>query len=104
VFPAGQQQQIRFQLSMVLLSILSQRLLARSDNQGRVIAVELLINTPAVANMIREGKTHQVLGTMETAAKDGMITMDKSVKDLYLQGLISYDEARSHMRNPKELK
>ena len=104
VFPAGQQQQIRFQLSMVLLAILSQRLLARSDSDGRVIAVELLINTPAIANMIREGKTHQVLGTMETAAKDGMITMDKSVKDLYLEGLISYDEARSHMRNPKELK
>jgi twitching motility protein PilT len=104
VFPAEQQQQVRFQLSMVLLAILSQRLLPRSDNEGRVIAVELLINTPAVANMIREGKTHQVLGTMETAAKDGMITMDKSVKRLYLEGLISYDEARSHMRNPRELK
>ncbi len=104
VFPGGQQQQVRFQLSMVLLSILSQRLLPRSDGAGRVMAVELLINTPAVANMIREGKTHQVLGTMETAAKDGMITMDKSVKSLYLEGLISYDEARAHMRNPKELK
>ena len=95
---------LRFQLSMVLLSILSQRLLPRIDGEGRVIAVELLLNTPAVANMIREGKTHQVLGTMETAAKEGMITMDKSVKRLYLEGLISYDEARAHMRNPKELK
>jgi twitching motility protein PilT len=104
VFPGDQQQQVRFQLSMVLLAILSQRLLARLDGKGRVLALELLFNSGAIANMIREGKTHQVLGTMETAAKDGMITMDKSVKALYLEGLISYDEARGHMRNPKELK
>jgi len=104
VFPAGQQQQIRFQLSMVLLSILSQRLLPRADGEGRVMAVELLLNTPAVANMIREGKTHQVQGTMETAAKEGMITMDRSLKHLYMEGLISYDEAKAHMWNPRELK
>ncbi|MDK1020346.1 MAG: type IV pilus twitching motility protein PilT [Candidatus Hydrogenedentes bacterium] len=104
VFPAGSQQQVRFQLSMVLLAILSQRLLPRADTEGRVLAVELLKNTTAVANMIREGKTHQVLSVMETGTKEGMITMDKSIKELYLEGLISYDEARVHMRNPKELK
>jgi len=104
VFPAGQQQQIRFQLSMVLLAIMSQRLLPRTDGDGRVMAVELLLNTPAVANMIREGKTHQVQGTMETAAKEGMITMDRSLKGLYTEGLISYEEAKAHMRNPRELK
>ena len=104
VFPAGAQHQIRFQLSMVLLAILSQRLLPRDDGAGRVLAVELLKNSAAIANMIREGKTHQVLGTMETSTKEGMITMDKSLKDLYLEGLISYDEAGAHMRNPKELK
>lgn len=104
VFPAGSQQQVRFQLSMVLLAILSQRLLPRTDVEGRVLAIELLKNTHAVANMIREGKTHQVLSAMETGTKEGMITMDKSIKELYLEGLISYDEARVHMRNPKELK
>ncbi len=104
VFPGDQQQQVRFQLSMVLLAILSQRLLPRADGDGRVLAVELLFNTGAIANMIREGKTHQVLGIMETASKDGMITMDKSIKDLYLEGLITYDEAKVNMRNPKELK
>ena len=104
VFPAGSQQQVRFQLSMVLLAILSQRLLPRTDMEGRVLAIELLKNTHAVANMIREGKTHQVLSAMETGTKEGMITMDKSIKELYLEGLISYDEARVHMRNPKELK
>lgn len=104
VFPAGSQQQVRFQLSMVLLAILSQRLLPRADTEGRVLAIELLKNTTAVANMIREGKTHQVLSVMETGTKEGMITMDKSIKELYLEGLISYDEARVNMRNPKELK
>jgi len=104
VFPEGSQQQVRFQLSMVLTAILSQRLLPRADEEGRVMAVELLMNTPAIANMIREGKTHQVLSILETSSKDGMITMDKSIKELYLEGLISYDEARVHMRNPKELK
>ncbi len=104
VFPGDQQQQVRFQLSMVLLAILSQRLLPRSDGKGRVLALELLFNTVAIANMIREGKTHQVLGIMETAAKEGMITLDKSLKALYLEGLISYEEAKAHMRNPKELK
>ena len=104
VFPVGSQQQIRFQLSMVLVAILSQRLLPRADGQGRVLAIELLKNTRAIANMIREGKTHQVLSALETGTKEGMITMDKSVKNLYLEGLITYDEARVNMRNPKELR
>lgn len=104
VFPAGSQQQIRFQLSMVLLAILSQRLMPREDGSGRVMAVELLRNTTAIANLIREGKTHQVYSTMETAKKDGMITMDHSIKELYMEGLISYDEAAMAVRNPNELK
>ena len=104
VFPAEQQQQIRFQLSMVLLAILSQRLLPREDGEGRVLALELLKNTTAVANLIREAKTHQVYSVMETAKKDDMITMDKSVKNHYMDGTISYDEAVVNMRNPKELK
>ena len=103
VFPALSQQQVRFQLSMVLLAIISQRLLPRDDTDGRVMAVELLKNTTAIANLIREGKTHQVLSTMETSQHEGMITMDMSLRELYTEGYISYEEAAAHMRDPKSL-
>jgi twitching motility protein PilT len=103
VFPAAQQQQIRFMLSMTLLAVVSQRLLPRTDGKGRVLATEILRNNTAVANLIREGKTHQVYSVMETNTKDGMMTMDKSIKRLYMEGLVSYDEAIGHVRNVKEL-
>lgn len=103
VFPAEQQQQIRFMLSMTLLAIISQRLIPRADGEGRVLACEVLRNNTAVANLIREGKTHQVYSIMETNVKDGMITMDRSIKELYLDGVISYDDAISLVRNPKTI-
>jgi twitching motility protein PilT len=103
VFPAAQQQQIRFMLSMTLLAVVSQRLIPRVDSEGRVLAYELLLNNTAVANLIREGKTHQVYSIMETQTKEGMVTMDKCVKDLYLQGLIAYEDAISHVRNAKAI-
>ena len=103
VFPAGQQQQIRFQLSMTLLAIISQRLLPRTDEEGRILACELLKNTTAIANLIREGKTHQVYSVLETAHKEGMITMDRAIKNLYMDGIISHEEAVANVRNPKEL-
>ena len=102
VFPSTQQQQIRFQLSMVLLAIVSQRLVPRR-NGGRVLACEVMIKNGAIANLIREQKSHQVYSVMETAIREGMITMDRSVKELYTAGLISREEAVSLMRNPKEL-
>lgn len=104
VFPGDEQQQIRFQLSMTLLAILSQRLLPRADKKGRVLAAEVLRNNTAIANLIREGKTHQVYSVVETGHKEGMQTMDRSLKALYTKGLISRDEAVAHMRNPKDLK
>ena len=103
VFPGDQQQQIRFQLSMSLLAVLSQRLLPREDEEGRVLAYELLKNTTATANLIREGKTHQLYSIIETNTKDGMTTLDRCVKNLYMEGIISYDEAIMHVRNPKEI-
>lgn len=103
VFPGDQQQQIRFQLSMTLLAIISQRLLPRADGEGRILAYELLKNNVAIANLIREGKTHQVYSVLETSVKDGMVTMDKAIKKLYLEGVISYDDAIAHVRNPKEI-
>ncbi len=103
VFPDGQQQQIRFMLSMTMLAVLSQRLLPRVDADGRIMACEVLINNTAVANLIREGKTHQTYGIMETNTKEGMQTLDRSIKDLYLQGIIGYEDAIAHVRNPKTI-
>jgi len=103
VFPGAQQQQIRFMLSMTLLAIVSQRLIARADSDGRVLATEVLLNNTAVANLIREGKTHQVYSIMETNYKEGMTTMDRSVKGLYMEGIISYDDACAHVQNAKTI-
>ena len=103
VFPGEQQQQIRFQLSMSLLAIISQRLLPREDGKGRILAYELLKNNTAVSNLIREGKTHQIYSVLETNTKDGMVTMDRCIKDLYMKGLITHDDALAHVRNPKVL-
>jgi twitching motility protein PilT len=103
VFPAAQQQQIRFMLSMTLLAVISQRLIPRADSEGRILASEILLNTTAVANLIREGKTHQVYSIMETNYKEGMSTMDRSVKALYMEGIISYEDACAHVQNAKTI-
>lgn len=104
VFPGHEQQQIRFQLSLTLHSIISQRLLPNADNTGRVLACEMLVNNTAIANLIREGKTHQVYSVVETSTREGMITMDRAVKNLYNGGQISEEDALSLMKNPKDLK
>ncbi|MCD6288121.1 MAG: type IV pilus twitching motility protein PilT [Candidatus Hydrogenedentes bacterium] len=101
VFPAHQQQQIRFQLSMSLLAVLSQRLIPRSDGKrGRVLACELLHNNRAVANLIRDQKTHQIANVMQTHVKDGMIVMDSSIKELLAKGLISRADAERFIKDP----
>lgn len=102
-FPERQQQQIRVQLSMVLLAVVSQRLLPRASGQGRIVATEVLRNTHASAALIREAKTPQLYSVIETGTKDGMHTMDSSLIRLYKRGLISLDEARIHMKNPQTL-
>jgi twitching motility protein PilT len=102
-FPPHQQSQVRAQLSFCLLAILSQRLLPRKGGGQRVLATELLCNNSAVANLIREGKTSQIYGVMETQSRQGMYTMDFSLKDLYLRGVVEREEARRRMRNPQLL-
>lgn len=92
-FPAHQQQQIRVQLSVTLQGIVAQQLLARADKKGRVAALEVLMATPAVRNIIREGKTHQLTSVIQTGAKFGMQPMDVSLRDLYRRGVVSYEEA-----------
>jgi len=93
VFPANQQQQIRSQLSLTLQGIICQQLLIRQDRQGRVVAVEVLVVTPAVRNLIREGKNHQLLSVIQTGAKYGMQSMDVALRDLCRDGIISDEEA-----------
>jgi twitching motility protein PilT len=96
VFPPHQQQQIRVQLSTVLQGIVVQQLLPRSDGSGRVAALEIMICTPAIRNLIREGKTHQIASSIQTGARFGMQTMDNSLRDLYHRGEISQETAIAH--------
>jgi twitching motility protein PilT len=102
-YPPHQQGQIRSQLSLALSAIASQRLVPRADGKGRVLAMELLINTAAVANLIREGKIYHIYAVLETASKDGMITMDAALRRLVTEGRISLSDARLRMRNPGQL-
>lgn len=89
VFPPYQQQQIKIQLSAVLEGIISQQLLERADKSGRVAALEILVATPAIRNLIREGKTHQIDSSVQTGAKYGMKSMDMSLIELYRKGTIT---------------
>ncbi|MCA9324756.1 type IV pilus twitching motility protein PilT [Candidatus Saccharibacteria bacterium] len=94
VFPPHQQPQIRAQLSNILMAICSQRLVPAIGG-GRIAAAEILIGTPAVRNIIREGKTHQLDAVIQTGAEYGMQSMDKQLVNLIHAGTISYDEARN---------
>jgi twitching motility protein PilT len=93
VFPPHQQEQVRVLLANTLEAILAQQLLSKYGGQGRVPAVELLVVNAAVRNLIREGKTHQIYSTMETAGEQGMQTMDKALASLVRRGLVSHEEA-----------
>jgi len=103
IFPVHQQGQIRSQLGLALIAVIAQRLVRKTDRKGRILAVEIMVNVPAVANLIREGKVHQIYSIMETHAREGMMTMDGALRDLYLRGKIDMDEARSRMRDPTSL-
>ncbi|MDX9982229.1 MAG: PilT/PilU family type 4a pilus ATPase [Lentisphaeria bacterium] len=89
VFPADRQDQVRTQLAACLEAIVAQRLLPRRDNQGRVAAFEVLLGTMPVRAMIRDKRTHQLKGTIETAAREGMVTLDRALKNLLDEGLIT---------------
>jgi len=104
VFPSHQQQQIKIQLSSCLQGIISQQLLPRTENDGRVLATEVMIATPAVRNLIREHKTQQFLTVIQTGTQFGMKSMDQSLKELYQEGLITYETALSKARNTDDLK
>jgi twitching motility protein PilT len=104
VFPTDQRDQIRIMVSESLRGILSQQLVPRADGNGRVLALELLVNTPAVSNCIREGKTFMLPGVMQTGKNVGMITMDESLRQLYIKGLISREETLFRSDDKSQMK
>ncbi len=104
VFPVDQQEQIRVMVSESLRGIISQQLVPRLDGQGRVLALEILTNTPAVANVIREAKTFMLPGIIQTGKKQGMQLMDDALVDLYRGGLISAEEAYARADQKQEMR
>jgi len=101
VFPTDQRDQIRIMVSESLRGIISQQLVPRADGRGRALAIEMLMNTPAVGNVIREAKTFMLPGIIQTGKKLGMQLMDDSLRDLYEAGIISAEEAvyRAEQKN-----
>jgi twitching motility protein PilT len=104
VFPTDQRDQIRIMVSESLRGIISQQLVPRSDKQGRALALEILMNTPAVANTIRESKTFMLPGIIQTGKKLGMKLMDDSLLDLYSSGAISQEEAYSRAEQKSQMR
>jgi twitching motility protein PilT len=100
VFPPHQQEQIRVQLSTTLMGVCTQQLLPTKDGRGRCVACELLVPTPAVRNLIREGKTHQIYSVMQTGTAFGMQTMDAALADLVRRGFITRDLAIKRSSDP----
>jgi twitching motility protein PilT len=103
VFPADQQAQIRTQLGDTLQGVISQTLLPLSQTEGRTIATEVLINTPAVANMIREGQVAQLYSAMQAGSSVGMHTLDQDLKRLVEEGVIAQHVAKAFAVDPKNL-
>jgi len=104
VFPSNQQDQVRVQLSATLQGIISQRLLPRADKKGRALAVEILVATPAIRNIIRRMDPNQLYNAMTTGNDLGMVTMDKSLKRLVNELTITHETAMEYVKNPKEFK
>jgi len=104
VFPAHQQQQIRAQLSLVLEGIICQNLVPKSSGKGRLVAMEILVPTPAIRNLIREDKIHQIYGAMQAGqGKHAMQTLNQSLSELVLKGEVNQDVAMSFSSNQDEL-
>ncbi len=103
-FPSHQQNQVRLQLSGALLGIVAQRLIPRQDEKGRIAAFEVLVANTAIRALIRDGKSHLIKSSMETGSRDGMKTMEKSLKELYEQNFISMEEYMSYVRTADEIR
>ena len=97
VFPPNQQSQIKTQLAMSLKAVIWQKLIHTADEKSRISALEIMMNTGAIANLIRKGMTHQIYSTMETGMRDGMQTMAMALRDLVNAGLITKEQASFHL-------
>ena len=108
VFPAEQQQQIRIQLSNSLVGVVSQTLLPKvspdGTKKGRALAMEVMVVTPAISNLIREGKAVQIYSAIQTGSAYKMMTLESSLKDLYINNLITYEDAVAKSSRPEDLK
>ena len=104
VFPAGQQQQIRTQLSFTLQAVFCQQLIPLANSRGRAMASEIMLSNTAIRALIRDNKGHQIYSQIQTGGRSGMNTMNMSLHDLYSRRLISLDEAVSRSTDPEELK
>ena len=104
VFPTHQQQQVRMQMAVNLIGVISQTLVKRADGQGRVAAFETMVAISSVRNLIRENKTYQISSMIQTGQRHGMTTLDQSLADLYKKGLVSYEDALEKAGNPQEFK
>jgi twitching motility protein PilT len=94
VFPSSQQNQIRAQIATSLKLVMTQRLIKKADNSGRVAAFEIMVSNVAIQNLIRENKIHQIPSAMQTGIADGMIQMNKSIEQLLTAGVINYEDAQ----------
>jgi len=99
-FPSHQQQQIRLQVSMTLNAVISQQLISKKDG-GRIATREIMLNIPAVSNLVRENKISQIKTVIQTSAEEGMITMDQDLINLFNEGMIEKEVAQSHMTSPE---
>lgn len=104
MFPPHQQQQIRVQFAATMIGIMAQQLIPRIDQPGRAVACEILVATPAIRNLIREGKTHQIYSSLQTGGRLGMQALDASLRDLYNKRQISLQEALMRASDPEEFK
>jgi twitching motility protein PilT len=104
VFPAHQQQQVRVQLSTALMGVVTQQLVPTKGGKGRVVAAEVMVATPAVRNLIREGKTHQIYSSMQAGGKYGMRTMDQSLAELVKTGVIELEVALERCANEEDIR
>ena len=103
-FPVAQQEQIRAIMSQMLRAVVSQTLLPRASGKGRIAAFEIMHNTPAIQNLIREKKSNRIVSTIQTSAKLGMITLDDFLLNLYRQGLITGELCMERAQYPDEMR
>lgn len=103
MYPSGQQNQVRSMLGNTLQAVVSQTLLSRLDRPGMVPAVEILLCTPAVRNLIREARTFEIPNVIETSRRQGMVSLDGSIAELFFNGLVSREDALAHASHPEAL-